>query len=322
MARSTVDHGPGVGYTNGISAHTVNGWQIRNNIFRNFHTPDSSAYPWNPVILMWNHSQNTVVEGNTFIDSDRAIALGLTLQTTGHDHQGGIVRNNFVYQRPGLFSASRHAASDGQIIVYDSPGTQVYHNTVVTSGNSSFSIEVRWSNTGVASTTIWPTLRCTRATGASSRGSNNYLNATTAMFLNPTSADFHLLLNAGTQANVIDHGAAVSGATSDFDLQSRPFRNVPDIGADEYAPPQVQSTMVNDGSAQRSRVTSVTVTFNSQVTFAGSRGECVHFEPQWRRRGSVHGDVQRGERRHDRDALGIHGRRNGIRLARRMADLR
>ena len=91
---------------------------------------------------MWNHSQNTVVEGNTIVDCDRAIALGLSLQTTGHDHQGGIVRNNFVYQRPGLFSASRRAGSDGQIIIYDSPGTQVYHNTVVTSGNSAFSIEV------------------------------------------------------------------------------------------------------------------------------------------------------------------------------------
>ena len=267
---STVDHGPGVGYTNGISAHTVNGWQIRNNIFRNFHTPDSSAYPWNPVILMWNHSQNTVVEGNTIIDSDRAIALGLTLQTTGHDHQGGIVRNNFVYQRPGLFSASRRAGSDGQIIIYDSPGAQVYHNTVVTSGNSAFSIEVRWSNTGVALNDNLADAPLHARDGGVFTGSNNYLNATTAMFLNPASADFHLVLNSATLANVIDHGVVVSGATGDFDLQSRPFRNVPDIGADEYAPPQVQSATVNDGAAQRSRVTSVTVTFNSQVTFAGS----------------------------------------------------
>src|SRR5204863_5732273 len=116
-APSTVDHGGGTGYTNGISAHTVNGWQIRNNIFRNFHTPDNSANLWNPVILMWNHSQNTVVEGNTFIDSDRAIAFGLIDQASGFDHQGGVIRNNFVYQRPGLFRASRKAASDGQIVV-------------------------------------------------------------------------------------------------------------------------------------------------------------------------------------------------------------
>jgi hypothetical protein len=266
---STVDHGGGTGYTNGISAHTVNGWQIRNNLFRNFHTPDRSANQWNPVILMWNHSQNTIVEGNTFIDCDRAIALGLILQSTGFDHQGGIVRNNFVYQRPGLFTANRRAPSDGQIVVYDSPNTQVYHNTVMTSGNSVYSIEVRWG-TGVVFSNTLADAPLHERDGGGFTGSNNYLSATTAMFLDPASADFHLVLNATTQANVIDHGVTVSGATSDFDLQSRPFRGVPDIGADEYAPPQVQATLVNDGSAQRSRVTSVTVTFNSQVTFAGA----------------------------------------------------
>ncbi len=36
------------------------------------------------------------------------------------------------------------------------------------------------------------------------------------------------------------------------------------------APPQVQSVVVNDGSAQRSMVTSLTVTFNTTVSFAGA----------------------------------------------------
>lgn len=37
-------------------------------------------------------------------------------------------------------------------------------------------------------------------------------------------------------------------------------------------PPQVQGTVVNNGAAQRSRVTSLTVTFNTQVTFASTVG--------------------------------------------------
>lgn len=42
-----------------------------------------------------------------------------------------------------------------------------------------------------------------------------------------------------------------------------------DIGAIETIPPRIFSTQVNDGSAQRSRVTSLTVSFDSRVTFAG-----------------------------------------------------
>src|SRR5207253_806127 len=44
-----------------------------------------------------------------------------------------------------------------------------------------------------------------------------------------------------------------------------------DIGAVELQQPaRVTSVVVNNGAAQRSRVTSVTVTFNTVVTFAGS----------------------------------------------------
>jgi hypothetical protein len=43
-----------------------------------------------------------------------------------------------------------------------------------------------------------------------------------------------------------------------------------DIGAVEVASPHILSTQVNDGSAQRSRVTSLTITFDTPVTFAGA----------------------------------------------------
>jgi len=71
---------------------------------------------------MWNHSTNTLTERNTFI-VDRAIAYGL-YDNSGSDHQGGVIRNNFIYLQPGLMSASRKASSDGQIIVWDFPRDQ------------------------------------------------------------------------------------------------------------------------------------------------------------------------------------------------------
>lgn len=45
-----------------------------------------------------------------------------------------------------------------------------------------------------------------------------------------------------------------------------------DIGAVEVASPHILSTQVNDGTAQRSRVTSMTITFDTPVTFAGAPG--------------------------------------------------
>ena len=134
---------------------------------------------------MWNGSSDTVVEGNTFIDCDRAVAFGLVDKAGGFDHQGGVIRNNFVYQRPGLFSAARRAASDGQLLVYDSPGTQVYHNTVLTNGNSRLSLEVRWANTGVAFDNNLADAPLGQRDGGTYTAAGNYLSATPAMFVNP-----------------------------------------------------------------------------------------------------------------------------------------
>src|SRR5439155_26382504 len=117
--------GGGFGYTDGIDVHGCTGWVIRNNLLLHFHTPDGTDNLWEPAILIWNHSAGTVVEGNTILDSDRAIAFGLIAQDTGHDHQGGLIRNNFISQSPGLFSAARREGADGQILVWDSPGTLV-----------------------------------------------------------------------------------------------------------------------------------------------------------------------------------------------------
>jgi hypothetical protein len=244
-ALPATDHGGGIGYTGGLHAHEADGWVIRDNLWRNFHNPDTADHRFAPVILMWNHSSGTIVEGNTFIDCDRAVAFGLVDLTGTPDHQGGVVRNNFIYQRPGLFGVNRRAESDGQILVYDSPGTKVYNNTVLTNGNSRFSIEVRWANTGVEFVNNLADAPLNARDGGVYSAAGNYLTATAAMFVNAAAADLHLIDSAATRAFAIDRGASAPVAT-DWDGQARPFGAASDLGADEWrgtaSPPTTQPT--------------------------------------------------------------------------------
>ena len=46
-APPSTDHGGGTGYTNGIDVHVGAGWQIGQNYFGNFHTPDDADHLWN-----------------------------------------------------------------------------------------------------------------------------------------------------------------------------------------------------------------------------------------------------------------------------------
>jgi hypothetical protein len=228
------DHGAGAGYFNGISAHAADNWTLRNNLFKNLHNPDSSSYWWNPAVLFWNHSRNTVTENNTFINTDRAIAYGLT-DIAGSDHTGGIIRNNFVYIDPGLFSGVRKDDSDGQIIVWDSPATKVMHNTVVTNGNMNLSIEFRFGTAGgEARNNLADTPIGTRNGGTYTQ-SGNYLEAVPAMFADPDAGNLHLLDNASTRQHVIDKVNTLADAPTDIDGEQRPVGVAADIGADEFS---------------------------------------------------------------------------------------
>jgi hypothetical protein len=261
------DHGAGVGYTNGISAHAADGWIIRKNMFKNFHTPDADAYLWNPAVLMWNHSSNTLTEQNTFINVDRAVAYGLVEQAMGFDHQGGTIRNNFVYMAPGLYSASRTAGSDGQIVVWDSPNAKVYHNTLLTNGNVLNSIQFRFGETtgGEVRNNLADAPIGLRD-GASAGQSGNLLSATSSMFVNAAAADLHLL---ATAAAAIDKAPALAAVTNDFDGDARPQGAGYDIGADEFrssSPPPISTTLSISAPAVTAPANAsigVTVTANS-----------------------------------------------------------
>jgi hypothetical protein len=234
------DHGSGVGYFNGISAHAAQNWIIRGNLFKNLHNPDSAAYLWNPAVLFWNHSVNTLTEQNAFLNVDRAVAYGLQNTTPFFDHAGGAIRNNFVCLVPGLMSAGRTAGSDGSLIAWNSPGTQIDHNSVLLNGNEFYAVEFRFATTtnGTARNILADAPIHLRDS-ATATLSSNLATAVPGMFVNPAVADLHLLASA---TNAIDQGLTLSTVTNDFDGDRRPRGSASDIGADEFttnAPPAI-----------------------------------------------------------------------------------
>ena len=242
------DHGSGVGYFNGISAHAARNWIVRGNLFRNLHNPDTAAYLWNPAVLFWRNSSNTITEQNVFIDVDRAVAYGLDNSTPYH--AGGVIRNNFVCLRPGFMSASRRAGSDGSLIAWNSPGTQIDHNTVLLNGNTSYAVEFRFGTTtngGARNNLADAPIRLRDNAVATQSG--NLLSATAPMFANPIAADLHLLALA---TNAIDKAAPVNVVTNDLDGDRRPRGAMPDIGADEFttnSPPRVTELRFSGSNA-------------------------------------------------------------------------
>lgn len=238
--KTPADHGAGAGYFNGISAHAAKNWVVRKNTFKNLHNPDGSSYPWNPSVLFWRNSSNTVTEQNTFINVDRAVAYGLDNSTPYRDHAGGAIRNNFVYLAPGFLSPARKASSDGSIIVWNSPGTQVDHNTVIGNQNTFWSIEFRFrssSNAFGRNNLADAPLHLRDSAAATLSG--NVTNAQPAWFIDPSAADLHLKPGA---AGVIDKAAPLNTVTNDFDGDLRPAGAAPDAGADEFTlrePPRI-----------------------------------------------------------------------------------
>jgi hypothetical protein len=210
-------------YTNGVDVHTGDNWIIRHNLFRNIRAPQGQLA--GPAILMWNASTGTIVDGNTFIDCQREIALGL-IERTPNDHSGGIVRNNFIYRTSTI-------AGDAAIYVADSPGTQVLHNSILVSGTYANPIEYRFAHTTdvlIANNVLDG--RIATRDGATGSVSGNYTSGSSALFLNAAIGDFHLKASAQVLLDRI--ATPMPNASRDWDGHVRPAGST-DIGADEYS---------------------------------------------------------------------------------------
>ena len=211
-------------YTNGVDVLGGRRWTIRNNVFRNIRAPLGQMA--GPAVLVWRGSGETITEGNTFIDCQRAISYGLE-PTSPPDHSGGAIRNNFIYRRmtqPG----------DAGITVFGSPATVVAHNTIVLSGTYTAAIEYRFAQaSGIQIVNNLTDAAIVRRDGASATVTGNYTQAIPAMFLDAPSGDLHL---RPTASAVIDHGVTVARLSQDWDGQPRVQGPRPDIGADEFDP--------------------------------------------------------------------------------------
>lgn len=220
-------------YTNGVDVHSGNNWIIRHNLFRNIRAPQGQLA--GPAILMWNHATNSVVDGNTFINCHREIALGL-IERTPDDHVGGIVRNNFVYR-------SAASGGDAAILVADSPGTQVLHNSLLVSGTYANAVEYRFADTtGVTISFNAADARILARDGATSAVTGNYTMASAALFVNPANGDLHLRPTATVLLDQVASPAPAAGF--DWDGEARPS-GATDIGADEHRPSTPPSAPVN-----------------------------------------------------------------------------
>ena len=174
-------------YTNGVDVHTGANWIVRHNLFRNIRAPQGQLA--GPAILMWNGTTNTNVDGNTFVDCQREISLGL-IERTPNDHTGGIVRNNFIYRRPAI-------TGDAAILVADSPTTEVLHNSILISGTYNNAIEYRFSDTSAVLIANNATDAAIVARdGAMAVVTGNYTAATAALFVVPAAGDLHLRATA------------------------------------------------------------------------------------------------------------------------------
>ncbi|MGE0814222.1 MAG: MopE-related protein [Vicinamibacterales bacterium] len=229
-------------YTNGVDVHTGNDWIIRHNLFRRIRSSGGLA---GPAVLVWNGSQRTIVESNTFIDNHRDIHLGL-IERTPNDHTGGIVRNNMIVRSPG-------AGGDVGIGIFDSPGTTVVHNSVWMGGAYANAIEYRFPDTtgviianNLSDAGVWARQNATATL------TNNVWTATAAAFESPATGDLHLSAAASI---AIDRVPVHPDAPFDWDGSPRPSGLGADLGADERtavvqlpAPPEVCADGVdNDG---------------------------------------------------------------------------
>lgn len=208
-------------YIGGIDAHGSRNWTVRNNTFRYIISPSSSVAEF--AVHFWDGSANNTVERNTVVDCDRGIGFGLD----GQGNSGGIIRNNMLYH-----SASNGAFADVSIALTDSPGSQVYNNTVYMENGFQWAIEYRFSDTtGVLIANNLTNKPVMDRDGAAGTVTSNATGAVASWFVNPAAGDLHL---SRAVSGVVDAGQTIPGLVDDFDGQSRPQGAAIDIGADEY----------------------------------------------------------------------------------------
>ncbi|MFP4458683.1 MAG: T9SS type A sorting domain-containing protein [Candidatus Zixiibacteriota bacterium] len=215
-------------YTNGVDILATEGWIIRNNLFERIRGPIGILA--GPTILAWQNSIGTIVEGNVMIECDIGISMGNSggpgdiarEGETVYDNQNPIVRNNFFY---------REGDGDVGITLNRCRNGKVYNNTVIQNGTFPWNIEYRFTETDCeiyCNLTDGPVFL---RDGASGDVSGNIDYAELSWFSDASSGDLHIL----DATPPVDAGFTIAEVPYDIDGQSRPWGELPDVGADEYS---------------------------------------------------------------------------------------
>lgn len=123
--------------------------------------------------------------------------------------------------------------ADVSIEAAESPGTQIYNNTIFIQNTYPNAIEYRFPlTTGVLIANNLTNKSIQARDGATGTITNNLTNAVSSWFVDPPSGNLHLSSSATTPVNA---GQPISGLSDDFDSQSRPQGSGIEIGADEYS---------------------------------------------------------------------------------------
>ena len=224
IENSLFEYTAGIGpeyYIGGIDVHGGKNWVVRNNTFKSIASPDTSFAEF--AIHLWNQSADALVENNVIVNCDRAIGFGLD----NRGNTGGIIRNNMIYH-------ANNGAPFADVAIYleNSPGTQIYNNSIYTEHSYPRSIEYRFAATSgvlIVNNLVNRPVG-SRDGGTGTVGSNNE-SAQASWFVNRAAGNLHL---ASAVAGVVDSGRSVSGLQTDIDGDARPQGSGIDIGADEW----------------------------------------------------------------------------------------
>lgn len=238
--RPTTDHGAGFFYGGGVDCHNSTGWIVRGNTFLEFSptaeeeaaTAGQARHLWSPAVYFWNRSANNIVEANVFRNSARSIAFGLINRIdsvdAAHDNVGGIIRNNMCVMDAARLGAYQISQSDGMILAWDSPGTKILHNTIVTNGQVADAIQGRWSaGLEISNNLSNDTIRMREL--ASYTGGDNTLTAQNSWFVDPSTGNLRL---SSTGNTAVGTAARLADCLADFDGTQRDV--ITKIGASIY----------------------------------------------------------------------------------------